>query len=137
MNNTVCYISSLLCLFCLDSYLVQAEEVRIDLANNSADIQVIGNYGVGVGIASVVTGDINGDGIEDLIVAGQLLQAVSVIFGQKTFPAVMQFSEEVKPDIHFTSTPWTGPTYPPLHVADLNGDRIDDLFIPQIGRAHV
>ncbi len=101
------------------------------------DIQIIGDFETGIGVASVATGDINGDGVEDLIVAGQLLHVVSVIFGKKTFPAVVKFSEHVKPDIHFTALPWTEPTYPPLRVADLNGDGIDDLFFPHGEGLHV
>lgn len=140
MKNSVWFISSLVCLFCLSSFRVQAEELRIDVANHAADIQVIGNDDVGINMVSVTTGDLNGDGIEDLIVTGKLLDSVSVIFGRKTFPSVLQFSKHVSPDIHVTSSALASSLFtflPPVHAADLNGDGIDDLFIPHSEGLHI
>jgi len=89
---------------CMASCANAADEFIID-ASNGSDIHILGDTESGVTIATVAIGDINGDRVNDIILAGRGSSHVAVIFGRKTFSKVIQFSETIKPDIRITSIP--------------------------------
>ena len=102
----------------------------IDLTRVPADLHVRGSESPPFPIATVVTGDINGDHIEDIIMQGGSPTIVSVVFGAKHLGPDIQLSETTPPDLVVTNI--EGGTFPPIpmSVSDLNGDHIGDLLIP-------
>jgi len=106
-------------------------------ASKGSDIHILGDTELGITIATIAIGDINGDRVNDIIIAGRGSSHVSVIFGRKTFSKVIQFSETIKPDIRITSIPYNHQPNPLLHVGDLNGDGIEDLFLPHANGVQV
>ncbi len=127
----------------MDIIAVRGAGPVVDLEVNQPDVQIIGKSSVGIGIATATTGDLNGDGVDDLILASQMLNNVSVLFGKKVYPKLLPFSKTESPNVHFTSTANNFLIYPPLQVADLSNDGIGDLFLPHAtglnvywGRSH-
>ncbi len=108
----------------------------IDLALTPADLTVIGaNNGDNVGYA-VATGDINGDGVHDLIIGAPFADTaggvnagkVYVIYGRRNLPSSIDLS--TTPPTFTVSGP-TGGELSGFRVAtgDINGDGIDDLVM--------
>lgn len=121
---------------CLASCAVAAEPLTID-ASNGSDIHILGNTAAGMTIATVTTGDINGDQVNDIVLAGRASSHVAVVFGKKTISSVIQFSKTVQPAIKFSDMPKNYQANPLLHVGDLNGDGIGDLFFPHANGVEV
>jgi|CXWL01.1.fsa_nt_gi hypothetical protein len=126
-----------LSLFALSSTAVAAE--LVDLAKHPADIQIMVEGTRAFSIEAIATGDINGDGRDDLIMRGLAEEktkgkgrsAVFVVFGRAAFPKSISLAE-TPPDLVI----YTGGQRSSAHqglavgVGDVNGDHIGDLLIP-------
>ena len=71
-------------------------------------------------------GDINGDGIDDLIVTGSSSNPEMVIYGRTTFPAVMRIGDINGSNGFIIQTPGSGEV---AALGDVNGDGINDFII--------
>ncbi len=114
----------------------------IDLSAATADLTVLGRLsGDYLGIC-VTLGDLNGDGIDDLIVAGDTSDvggmvdagAVYVVFGSDGFPAnhVVDLSAE-NADMEILGAFPSDHTGYALETGDVNGDSVDDLLFSIFG----
>jgi hypothetical protein len=117
-------------------------EHQIDLFAEPADLTILGRlFGDYLG-GSVTVGDLNNDGIDDVIVAGDTSDpggtldagAVYVIFGSDSFPAdhVVDLSA-VSADMEIHGALAYDLTGYDLAVGDVNGDTIDDLLFSILG----
>lgn len=122
------FILSVLCVF----PALISSGMTIPFKKEGAGIQIIAKDGSVFGIGSVTTGDINGDGIGDIILSSKFLRQVSVIFGKRGLTKEIKNSERVRPDLIVTFMVGTDRVAPPLHVADVNGDGVGDLVIPNL-----
>jgi hypothetical protein len=75
------------------------------------------NFGAGTGPRSIAVGDFNGDGVQDLAVANEGSNNVSVLLGKGdgTFQGVVNFGAG------------SGPVS--VAVGDFNGDGVQDLAV--------
>ena len=115
---------------------------QIDFFTDTADLVVYGRlFGDYLG-GCVTVGDLNGDSIDDLIVAGDTSNiggiydagAIYVIFGSNSFPGnhtVDLSTESADMEIHgalaYDQTGYD------LEVGDVNGDTVDDLLFSILG----
>jgi hypothetical protein len=101
----------------LDTSYNNAEIGSAILTNQSIGLSSPVPYGVGHQPTSVVTGDLNGDGITDLIVANENDNNISVLLGNGdgTFQKEATFA--------------TGHTPESIAVGDFNGDSIQDIAV--------
>ena len=80
------------------------------------------------GTSSVGAGDINGDGLGDVIVGGKFNMGVSVIYGSET-PANELNVANLGPEEGFSLVVEDRKDYGYLDAADVNGDGIEDLLV--------
>jgi hypothetical protein len=87
------------------------------LGNGDGSFQAAQNFGVGSSPWSLAVGDFNGDGVQDLAVANNGSNNVSVLLGNGdgSFQAAQNFG--------VGSSPWS------LAVGDFNGDGKPDLAV--------
>jgi len=128
--------------------------IVINLSNESADLTILyGNHeDVHFG-GSLISGDINGDGIEDLVIAahnaenldGWYSGAVYIIYGSTSFPPnhSMNLAKE-QADITIYGSNGNDDFGYDVSTGDINGDGIDDIIASSLrsagdtlGRIHV
>lgn len=80
-------------------------------------------------IVSVTSGDLNGDGTEDIILGG-MGSSVSILLGRAVYAKQIILSEETPPDILISNIKSTSTLLQMITVGDLNGDGMADLVIP-------
>lgn len=105
-----------------------ASAETINLITGAPDIQIL-SVSPAFPIVSTVSGDINGDGLDDVIMRGGYSTTITVVFGKKNFPKLIRFSEKTPPDLVINSLEDTTILSPPMIVADINGDHIGDLLV--------
>ena len=125
-----------------ESYLIFGKAslpATIDLANlGSAGIKIFGaEAGDDSGVSVSGAGDVNGDGLDDLIVGAYHLNFFSpekgksyVIFGKATLPSTIDLANLGAAGITILGTSgndWTGKSV--SSAGDVNGDGFDDLII--------
>lgn len=103
--------------------------LTLDLAKETADVQILNASTTVFQFDSLFAGDCNGDGVDDVIMRGRSGTVVSIIFGQKKVPKIIQLSDDTPPNLMITNIPRTSSVLPQVSVADLNGDHIGDLLI--------
>ena len=111
---------------------------RIDLGATSADVTVFGADPQDQLGASVATGDINGDGVEDLVVGAPGASGPSnrrgssgeayVIYGADALPSVVDVRSE-QPDIVIYGAEALENLGSGVSTADLDGDGLTDLIL--------
>lgn len=84
----------------------------------------------------IATGDVDGNGLEDILVGRQATQDINVIYGNPQFPPV--FGTEILDGKYGTRIVMDVQTYlngGPVWTGDLDGDQIQDVFLgnPPIG----
>lgn len=82
----------------------------------------------GGGVRGIGGGDLNGDGIADVVVGGKFGMGVGVIYGSETLPNEFRFSD-IGETNGFGFSPGDDNDYRYLEVADANGDGVGDLLI--------
>jgi hypothetical protein len=103
----------------------------IDLDQGSSDITVIGDPSSGSLGCAVSTGDVNGDGLDDIIagaVGGDGAGKIYVVYGSASFslPRTVSLPGEADLSVWGKSDSAAGCS---VASADFNGDAVDDLFI--------
>ena len=94
------------------------------------------NQGFGASLAG--TGDINGDGKNDLIVGAYLSNKSYVIFGTTAFPAIFDILHlNGNNGFTLTSSSTTGFGGPAVGTGDINGDGKPDLIVGDLSKAYV
>ncbi|WP_322890711.1 MULTISPECIES: VCBS domain-containing protein [unclassified Yoonia] len=107
-----------------------AGQVTVTLSGGGTITLSGGEFGGGVG-TSISAGDLNGDGIDDLIIAAPDAREVYVLFGKDTpFATNYDLSALAPADgVTFTvPSSGSGPFFA-TSVGDVSGDGIDDLLI--------
>jgi len=112
-----------------------APPATVDLNSVSADITIYGDDEWDHSGRSVSSGDVNGDGYDDIIIgvpyigpAGHKPGQTFVIFGSTTPPATIDLSI-VSPDISINSDEDWNEFGVAVSSADVNGDGFDDIII--------
>jgi hypothetical protein len=102
----------------------------IDLSSGSQDFIAYGEATYDFFGSAVASGDVNGDGISDLVIGAPYDNSggrVYVVFGKKKLGGSIDLSME-EPDILVQGTPGYETGFS-VGSADINGDGYDDIFI--------
>ena len=99
----------------------------VDLSATRADVTVYGDDSGDECGWSVATGDINGDGTDDLIIV-TLDEETDVIYGGGSLPATIDL-DSTSPDLAVVGDDWGEQVGRSAAAGDINGDGTDDLII--------
>ena len=103
------------------------EEI-FDLSVFDADVEILGSPGSRLGLV-VCGGDINGDGIDDMVVAEEY-GPVHIVYGDTSISRFIDLSSDsADVTIHGIGAFATTYSSPAASFGDLNGDHIQDLII--------
>ena len=108
----------------------------IDLSVTSADLEVQGKNASDLLGRAMATGDINGDGVPDLVIGvpraevGSIVNAgeTVIIYGDSTLPAIVNLNTTA-PDVVLEGKVNSDESGNKLAVVDMNGDGFDDVIV--------
>jgi hypothetical protein len=109
---------------------------EIDLNSASADITIVGDRDRDLLGHEVASGDINGDGFDDIIIGSTAHDSFGitdagrtyVIYGKSNFPQIVDLRYDI-PDIIISGESWGVHCAKGLSTGDINNDNYDDILI--------
>lgn len=114
-----------------------SRSVILDKPKNGADLTIVGQYELaGLGI-NAAAGDLNGDGIDDIVLSGFIMRygpysipigAIYVIFGSANRRVGRIDLAETPPDVSISTEAPGQHLWPAVAVGDINGDGFNDLL---------
>lgn len=117
--------------------LLPSRSIIVDKPKNGADLTIVGQYELAVLGINAAVGDLNGDGIDDIILSGEIMRygpysipigAMYVIFGSANRRVGKIDLAETAADVTISTEAPGQPLMPALAVGDINGDGFNDLL---------